>query len=157
MLSRVCVVASLRGVRATSFGVPLSQQGPKAPQMCLAALMPIRLAAAPAPLPVHQEIFMPTPQLDETPAEDKSMGTGVPRNPGRRKPQVWNRKNQVFRRQYTLNLLRQSKGPSTPTFKDGVPFKMIRRFIQFSPGFHVKTGLRRKVRNSLKRGRRRLK
>ena len=156
MLNRACVVASLRGVRATSFGVPLSQQGPKAPQMCLASIMPLRMAA-PAPLPIHLEKVMPTPQLDESPTEDKSMGTGVPRNPGRRKPIVWSRKNQVFRRQFTLNLLRQTKGPSTPTFKDGVPFTMIRRFVQFSPGFHVKTGLRRKVRNSLKRGRRRLK
>ena len=118
--------------------------------------LPFRMAA-PAPLPVMPAIDMPTPQLDEILTEDKSMGTGVPRNPGRRKPIVWRRKNQVFRRQFSLDLRRQTKGPSTPAFPDGVPFTMIRRFIQFSPGFHVKTGLRRKVRNSLKRGRRRLK
>ena len=100
---------------------------------------------------------MPTPLIGEEAIEDKNVGSGAPPQRGHRKPLVWKRRNPWFTRQWSLDLKRVKKGPETPTFEHGVPFTLIRKFRSFAGrSFKVNAGRRRKIRLSLKRGRRKL-
>jgi hypothetical protein len=100
---------------------------------------------------------MPNPLIGEEAVEDKAVGTGAPPQRGHHKPLVWKRRCPWFTRQWTLDLHRVKKGPETPTFENGVPFTLIRTFRPFAGrSFRVNAGRRRKIRLSLKRGRRKL-
>jgi hypothetical protein len=100
---------------------------------------------------------MPTPFIDSEQQKSKDCGTGSPQQRGHRKPMVWRRRKPWFDRQWTLDLLRQSKGPATPTFPEGTPFSLIRKFQSFAGrSWGINSGRRRKIRRSLKRGRRKL-
>lgn len=100
---------------------------------------------------------MPTLLLDGEKLDSLSCGTGQPAQRGRRKPLVWKRRHPWFDRQWSLDLKRMKKGPETPYFPDGVPFTQIRAFQSFSGrSWKINAGRRRKIRLSLKRGRRKL-
>ncbi|EPY30691.1 hypothetical protein STCU_03941 [Strigomonas culicis] len=100
---------------------------------------------------------MPTQLLDAEQLESLSCGTGQPAQRGHRRPLVWKRRQPWFDHQWTLDLKRVKKGPETPHFPEGVPFTQIRAFQSFSgPSFKINAGRRRKIRLSLKRGRRKL-
>ncbi|KAF8279643.1 hypothetical protein TcBrA4_0099950 [Trypanosoma cruzi] len=63
----------------------------------------------------------------------------------------------MFDRQWSLDLKRAKKGPLTPQFPEGVPFTAIRSFQSFAgKSWKINAGRRRKIRLSLKRGRRKL-
>lgn len=164
MIGRLSTISSVVGVRATSFGVN-KMAGKQLPMRATPVLhlsmsrplMPTLTLASPIPMDPADKV-MPTPLLDPKPQEEKSMGTGHPQQRGKRKVIQWLRRKPWFHRQWSLDLARVSKGPSTPTFPNGVPFTKIRKFVAFSgPGFGINVGHRRKHRLSLKRGRRRLK
>jgi hypothetical protein len=145
MLSRVLSRTWVPAVKATCFK---ATQPPKP-----------KLTATPMLFRAHVEPskVMPTPLVGEEPVEDKAVGTGAPPQRGRHKPLVWKRRNPWFTRQWTLDLHRVKKGPETPTFEHGVPFTLIRTFRSFAGrSFKVNAGRRRKIRLSLKRGRRKL-
>jgi hypothetical protein len=100
---------------------------------------------------------MPTLIMEPELLERVDCGTGQPAQRGRRKPLVWKRRHPWFDRQWTLDMKRRSKGPPTPYFPEGVPFTPIRKLQSFAGrSFKVNAGRRRKVRLSLKRGRRKL-
>lgn len=100
---------------------------------------------------------MPTPLIGVERQEDKNCGTGQPAQRGHRKGNVWQRRHPWFSRQWTLDMKRVTKGPSTPFFPEGVPFEPIRKLKSFAGrSFRINAGRRRKVRLSLKRGRRKL-
>lgn len=100
---------------------------------------------------------MPTPLLDPERLQDFNCGTGQPAQRGRRKPLVWKRRKPWFDHQWSLDLQRVKKGPETPHFPDGVPFTQIRSFQSFAGrSWKINAGRRRKIRLSLKRGRRKL-
>nr|CCC53978.1 conserved hypothetical protein [Trypanosoma vivax Y486] len=100
---------------------------------------------------------MPTLLLEASPLDVLTCGTGQPAQRGRRKPIVWKRRHPWFDRQWSLDLKRIKKGPSTPQFPEGVPFTQIRAFQSFSGrSWKINAGRRRKIRLSLKRGRRKL-
>lgn len=106
---------------------------------------------------VELDKVMPTQMIREEIQDEISLGTGHPAQRGHRKPLVWKRRNPWFTKQWTLDLKRVKKGPETPHFPEGVPFTMIRKFKSFSGrGWKVNAGRRRKIRLSLKRGRRKL-
>ncbi|ORC88446.1 uncharacterized protein TM35_000173180 [Trypanosoma theileri] len=100
---------------------------------------------------------MPTLLIDTPKIEEMTCGTGQPAQRGRRKPIVWKRRHPWFDRQWSLDLKRAKKGPSTPQFPEGVPFTQIRSFQSFAGrSWKINAGRRRKIRLSLKRGRRKL-
>lgn len=100
---------------------------------------------------------MPTPLLDPERLQELSCGTGQPAQRGRRKPLVWKRRKPWFHHQWSLDLQRVKKGPETPHFPEGVPFTQIRAFQSFAGrAWKINAGRRRKIRLSLKRGRRKL-
>lgn len=100
---------------------------------------------------------LPTPWIDEEKLMEHNCGTGQPAQRGRRKPLVWKRRKPWFDHQWTLDLKRAKKGPETPYFPEGVPFTQIRSFQSFSGrSWKTNAGRRRKIRLSLKRGRRKL-
>lgn len=100
---------------------------------------------------------MPVVLLDAELLDDISCGTGQPAQRGRRKPLVWKRRHPWFNRQWSLDLKRMTKGPETPHFPDGVPFTQVRAFQSFAGrSWKINAGRRRKIRLSLKRGRRKL-
>ena len=147
MLRKVVRTVNLVGVRMTMFnGIGTAQ--------CLKAssAKPVAFAATLMP-----EKVMPTPFVDTEQQADKNCGTGQPAQRGRRKPITWKRRFPWFDRQWTLDMKRVTKAPATPTFPNGVPFKPIRKLQSFSGrSFQVNAGRRRKIRLSLKRGRRKL-
>ncbi|CAJ1011174.1 hypothetical protein Q4I28_006487 [Leishmania naiffi] len=107
-------------------------------------------------LPLHNK-SMPTPLLNPERLQEISCGTGQPAQRGRRKPLVWKRRKPWFDHQWSLDLQRIKKGPETPHFPDGVPFTQIRAFQSFAGrSWKINAGRRRKIRLSLKRGRRKL-
>lgn len=147
MLRKALGRVNLPGVRMTMFncvGTTASAGTAKKPVAFLgASLMP--------------EKIMPTPLVEPERQLDKSCGTGQPAQRGRRKPITWKRRFPWFDRQWTLDMKRVTKAPPTPTFPNGVPFKPIRKLQSFSGrSFQVNAGRRRKIRLSLKRGRRKL-
>ncbi|KPA84555.1 hypothetical protein ABB37_01090 [Leptomonas pyrrhocoris] len=100
---------------------------------------------------------MPTSLLDPERLGELGCGTGQPAQRGRRKPLVWKRRKPWFDHQWSLDLQRVKKGPETPHFPDGVPFTQIRAFQSFAGrAWKINAGRRRKIRLSLKRGRRKL-
>lgn len=100
---------------------------------------------------------MPTPLLDPERLQELGCGTGQPAQRGRRKPLVWRRRKPWFDHQWSLDLKRIKKGPETPHFPEGVPFTQIRAFQSFAGrAWKINAGRRRKIRLSLKRGRRKL-
>ncbi|EPY39030.1 hypothetical protein AGDE_04899 [Angomonas deanei] len=100
---------------------------------------------------------MPTPLLIAEKLDNLSCGTGQPAQRGRRKPLVWKRRKPWFDHQWSLDLKRVKKGPETPYFPEGVPFTQIRAFQSFAGrSWKINAGRRRKIRLSLKRGRRKL-
>ncbi|RNF05651.1 hypothetical protein TraAM80_04484 [Trypanosoma rangeli] len=100
---------------------------------------------------------MPTLLIDIPKVEKLTCGTGQPAQRGRRKPLVWKRRHPWFDRQWSLDLKRAKKGPATPQYPDGVPFTQIRAFQSFAGrSWKINAGRRRKIRLSLKRGRRKL-
>ncbi|EAN89822.1 hypothetical protein TcYC6_0054040 [Trypanosoma cruzi] len=100
---------------------------------------------------------MPTLLIDVPKVENLTCGTGQPAQRGRRKPLVWKRRHPWFDRQWSLDLKRAKKGPLTPQFPEGVPFTAIRSFQSFAgKSWKINAGRRRKIRLSLKRGRRKL-
>lgn len=97
---------------------------------------------------------MPTPLISEEQVHEKSTSTGKPPQRGSRKLIVWQRRKTWFTRQWTLDLNRARIGPVTATFPEGTPMTQIRGFKAFSGrAYGINTGVRRKVRHSLKRGR----
>ncbi|RHW68337.1 hypothetical protein DPX39_110115800 [Trypanosoma brucei equiperdum] len=107
--------------------------------------------------PWGEEKRMPTLLIDAPKPEALSCGTGQPAQRGRRKPLVWKRRHPWFDRQWSLDLKRVKKGPLTPQFPEGVPFTQIRSFQSFAGrSWKINAGRRRKIRLSLKRGRRKL-
>ncbi|KAG5494591.1 hypothetical protein JIQ42_02204 [Leishmania sp. Namibia] len=107
-------------------------------------------------LPLHNKC-MPTPLLDPERLQEIGCGTGQPAQRGRRKPLVWKRRKPWFDHQWSLDLKRIKKGPETSHFPDGVPFTQIRAFQSFAGrAWKINAGRRRKIRLSLKRGRRKL-
>lgn len=108
-------------------------------------------------VPLLEQLHVPTPFLDAEKLDEYSCGTGQPAQRGRRKPLVWKRRKPWFDHQWSLDLNRVTKGPQTPYFPDGVPFTQIRSFQAFSGrSWKINAGRRRKIRLSLKRGRRKL-
>lgn len=108
-------------------------------------------------LPVLMPKSMPTPLIDVEKLQKVDCGTGQPAQRGRRKPLVWKRRKPWFDHQWSLDLNRVRKGPETPHFPDGVPFTQIRAFQSFAGrSWQINAGRRRKIRLSLKRGRRKL-
>lgn len=106
---------------------------------------------------VMDQLKMPTLLIDPEQLQKLQCGTGQPAQRGRRKPLVWKRRDPWFHHQWSLDLNRVRKGPETPLFPDGVPFSQIRSFQSFSGrAWKVNAGRRRKIRLSLKRGRRKL-
>lgn len=109
------------------------------------------------PVPFVGELRMPTILIDAEQLSPLECGTGQPAQRGRRKPIVWKRRRPWFDHQWSLDLQRVKKGPETPHYPDGVPFTQIRSFQSFSGrSWKVNAGRRRKIRLSLKRGRRKL-
>lgn len=148
MLKKALTTVNIIGVRMTMFnGV-----GVRNSLTALPSAKPVAFAAIRMP-----EKVMPTPFVDSEQQADKSCGTGQPAQRGRRKPITWKRRFPWFDRQWSLDMKRVTKAPPTPTFPDGVPFKPIRKLQSFSGrSFQVNAGRRRKIRLSLKRGRRKL-
>ncbi|CUG80406.1 Hypothetical protein, putative [Bodo saltans] len=100
---------------------------------------------------------MPTQFIIPEVQEKVDCGTGQPAQRGSRKPVVWMRRKPWFDRQWSLDMKRTTKGPATPFFPEGVPFTPIRKLQSFAGrSFKVNAGRRRKIRLSLKRGRRKL-
>ncbi|CCW70555.1 unnamed protein product [Phytomonas sp. Hart1] len=103
------------------------------------------------------ENSLPTFLIDADKPPLLECGTGQPAQRGRRKPLVWKRRHPWFDRQWSLDLKRIKKGPETPHFPEGVPFTPIRAFQSFSGrSWKINAGRRRKIRLSLKRGRKKL-
>lgn len=141
MLSKRIARCCLPVVKGTIFSSP-------APMM-----PPVR--ALPTVLPSMRE--MPTMLLDAEKLQQLNCGTGQPAQRGRRKPLVWKRRKPWFDHQWSLDLKRVKKGPETPHFPDGVPFTQVRAFQSFAGrSWKINAGRRRKIRLSLKRGRRKL-
>eukprot|EP00796_Vickermania_ingenoplastis_P013352 gene13352-9184_t len=117
----------------------------------------LRVRTPPVAATPLADLKMPTPLIDPERLERLGCGTGQPAQRGRRKPLVWKRRKPWFDHQWSLDLQRERKGPSTPHFPDGVPFTQIRSFQSFAGrSWKLNAGRRRKIRLSLKRGRRKL-
>lgn len=117
----------------------------------------INFSEKPFAINLLEKKSFPTPWIDPERLLDHSCGTGQPAQRGRRKPLVWKRRKPWFDHQWTLDLKRVKKGPETPYFPEGVPFTQIRSFQSFSGrSWKTNAGRRRKIRLSLKRGRRKL-
>ncbi len=148
MLGRVLSRTWVPAVKATMFkSTPSSEI-----KILKASVIPFQFRA-------HVELskVMPTPLVGEEVVENKTIGSGSPPQRGHHKPLVWKRRCPWFSRQWTLDLHRVKKGPTTPTFENGVPFTLIRTVRPFAGrSFRVNAGRRRKIRLSLKRGRRKL-
>ncbi|KAL7699926.1 hypothetical protein N2W54_005126 [Lotmaria passim] len=147
MLVRNITRCILPVVKATSYTCsPLFERGG----------VPV-VPAVPVPILPPANKSMPTPLLDPERLAEISCGTGQPAQRGRRKPLVWKRRQPWFDHQWSLDLQRVKKGPETPHFPDGVPFTQIRAFQSFAGrAWKINAGRRRKIRLSLKRGRRKL-
>lgn len=146
MLPRRITKCVVPVVRVTAFTGPTAGMGSRN--------LPSTFAPLPSPL---MQKTMPTLLIDNEVLQNLTCGTGQPAQRGRRKPLVWKRRQPWFDHQWSLDLKRVKKGPETPHFPDGVPFTQIRAFQSYAGrSWKINAGRRRKIRLSLKRGRRKL-
>lgn len=161
MLTRAVVKSSwMPCVKMTSFkNSGVLQCLPKPMQPLAMPKSTLFDAALPCSATLHDptDKVMPTQFIDAERQQTKDCGTGQPAQRGSRKPIPWQRRSPWFDRQWSLDMKKIVKAPATPYFPEGVPFTQIRKFQSFSGrSWKINAGRRRKIRLSLKRGRRKL-